>query len=556
MLRRPPVLDVWWSAPPGTPPSVPVRETGPALLAGLVVGLLVYVGLTHLLGVAWGDMLRHPVWFFTTIPLVTWKTMLTAVAGIAAAVSVFLLCWRPRSAERHLCGPRLVTGPQAVREARRLGHRAKPDDLLLHPALRLPEWTRHVLISGSVGSGKTQILMPLAHQLAKRKIPALVLDTKGDYTSNFPGALILSPWDCRSAYWDIAADIRTKEQASAFADALIPVTEGTGKHFDLACRQILTGVLIAMQKGMGTDWGWWSLSEVLKRGATGLCSLLEEHYLQACDLIRDPRSQTTSSTMASLASHCRVIHDLATAWGDGDVPGRKGKMERFSLAGWRHGPHRMVCLHVGLDQSLSRAYLAAFFATASGMLLRLPDSSTRRVFLLLDELTAIGKIDLEGLFERGRSKGVSVVAGFQDLAQVRAVYGRDFAEALSSMVGTQVICQIGPGETRERVAEWCGSERIAIPTITHSHHGGDKQHGVSAGVHEENRKLVLPAELTTELGVRHQGKNFTIRSLLLAGGDLLVLDWPGIKWRAKRRPHVTAKWCLVSREKEPPAPDS
>lgn len=514
-------------------------------MAGLVVGLLVYAGSTHLLGVTWHDMLLHPVWLFTTLPLVTWKTMATAVAGIALAGSVFWLCWQPRSAERHLGGSRIVGGRQAVKEARRLGRAAKPADLLLHPALRLPEWTRHVLISGSVGSGKTQILMPVAEQLAGRKIPALVLDTKGDYTSTFPQALILSPWDCRSAYWDIARDIRTKEQASAFADALIPVTEGTGKHFDLACRQILTGVLIAMQKGMATDWGWWSLSEVLKRGATGLCSLLEAYYPQACDLIRDPRNPTTGSTMASLASHCRVIHDLATAWGDGDVPGRRGKMERFSLADWRKGKHPMVCLHVGLDQSLSRAYLAAFFATAAGMLLRLPDSQTRQVFLLLDELTAIGKIDLAGLFERGRSKGVSVVTGFQDLAQVRAVYGKDFADALSSMVGTQVVCQIGPGETRERVAEWCGSERIAIPTITHSHHGGP-QAGVSAGVHEENRKLVLSAELTTELGVRRHGRGFAIRSLLLAGGDVLVLDWPGKKWRPSRRPFVAASWCRVA----------
>lgn len=543
MLRRPPVRDVWWSVPPGMPPSVPVRETAPALLVGLMAGLIIYLGLMHILGVIWHDMLWHPVWFFTIVPLVDWKTMATAVAATLTAVAGFLLCWRAKSAEHHLGGPRVLSGREARQEARRLDKQAPTNDLRIHPWLRLPEWTRHVLISGSVGSGKTQILMPIAEQIFQCRLPALLLDTKGDYTSHFPHALILSPWDCRSAYWDVARDIRTREQASAFADALIPVSDGTGRHFDLACRQILTGVLVGLQSDAGTAWGWRMLATVLAGGAAKLLPILEQHYPSACDLIRDPRNPTTGSTMASLASHCRVIHDLATAWGDGDVPGRGGTMERFSLATWRK--HPMVCLHTGLDQSLSRAWLAAFYATAAGMLLRLPDSSTRRVFILLDELTAIGKIDLAGLFERGRSKGVCVVAGFQDLAQVRALYGKDFADALSGMVGTQIVCQIGPGETREKVAEWCGSERIAIPTITHST-DKDGRPNRSHAVHEENRKLVLAAELTTELGKRkHLAGRFSIRSLLLTGGDVLVLDWPGRKWKARRRPFVAARWCRV-----------
>lgn len=542
MLRRPPIRDVWWSVPPGVPPSVPVREFAPAFLLGLLVGLVVYGVGMHVLGVRGHDMVWHPVWFFTVVPLVNGKTEATVVAAGISAVAVFLLCWRAKPAERHLGGPQVLSGRSARREAQRLDQQAPTNDVWIHPWLRLPEWTRHVLVSGSSGSGKSQILLPIADQLAKRNIPTLMLDVKGEYTRTFPHALILSPWDCRSAYWDVARDIRTREQASAFADALIPVSDGTGRHFDLACRQILTGVLVGLQNDAGTSWGWRMLATVLNGGAAKLLAILEQHYPSACDLIRDPRNPTTGSTLASLASHCRVIHDLATAWGDGDVPGRSGKMEKFSLATWRK--HPMVCLHTGLDQSLSRGWLAAFYATAAGMLLRLPDSQTRRVFILLDELTAIGKIDLAGLFERGRSKGVCVVAGFQDLAQVRALYGKDFADALSGMVGAQIICQVGPGETQKQVAEWCGSERIAIPTVTHSHHG-ESQPGVSSGVHEENRKLVMPAELYTELGKRRHFPSFKIRSMLLTGGDVLLLDWPGRKWKARRRPYVPAEWCRL-----------
>lgn len=545
MIRQPPVLDVLWEPPPGTPPSVPVRASGPALLAAAVASAVCYTVPLHLLGAPWLAMVEHPLWFLH-LPLVDWQATAPAVAAVFVGFGVFRLCWRAASSERHLGGPRLLTGKAALKEARRLDQQEKPGDLRIHPLLRLWDWPRHVLVSGSVGSGKTQILMPLADQLYRHRIPALVLDTKGDYTSIFPQALILSPWDERSAYWDIGTDLRTKEQASAFADALIPLSDGNGRHFDMACRQILTGVIVGLQQQAAGLWGWRMLAKILGGGQARLVEVLERFAPASADLIRDPKNQTTSTTLSALSAHCRVIDDLAIAWGDGDVSGRHGKpMEKFSLSGWRHSQHRTVCLHAGLDQSLSRAWLAAFYATASGMLLRLPDSHSRRVFLLLDELTAIGRIDLAGLFERGRSKGVCVVAGFQDLAQVRAVYGKDFADALSSMVGTQIVCQIGPGETRERVAEWCGSERIAIPTITHS---GVDEHGVkhqAVGVHEENRKLVLPAELTTELGVRNAGQRFWIRSLLLAGGDTMLLEWPGRKWAAQRSSHMPAAWCRV-----------
>lgn len=538
MLRQPPTVDVIWDATPGTPPSVPVRAFAPALLLSLIVIIAVYAVTLRLWGLPWLDMVEHPIWFIH-LPLANWRATVSAGASLLLGVMIFWLCWRPHSQERHLGGSKAFTGRQAVKEARRLDKLAGQGDFRIHPSLRLHDWPRHLLISGSVGSGKTQILLPLVDQLYRHRIPSLVLDTKGDYTSYFPHALILSPWDARSAYWDIAADLRTKEQASAFADALIPLSDGNGRHFDLACRQILTGVVIGFQQQARDLWGWKMLAKVLSGGQAGLLQVLTNFAPAAADLIRDPKNQTTATTLSALSAHCRVIDDLATAWGDGDP-----KMKKFSLQQWRHSKHPMVCLHAGLDQSLSRAWLAALYATAGGMLLRLSDSPSRRVFLMLDELTAVGKIDLAGLFERGRSKGVCGVAGFQDLAQVRAVYGKDFADALSSMVGTQIICQIGPGDTREKVAVWCGSERVAIPTITHS--GQDGKINRSHSVHEENRKLVLPAELTTELGVRkYSGGRFGIRSLLLAGGNALLLEWPGRKWKAKRAPFVAAEWCRV-----------
>ncbi|WP_024511865.1 type IV secretion system DNA-binding domain-containing protein [Bradyrhizobium sp. ARR65] len=46
----------------------------------------------------------------------------------------------------------------------------------------------------------------------------------------------------------------------------------------------------------------------------------------------------------------------------------------------------------------------------------------------------------------GRSKGVAVVIGAQDTAQIRAVYGQDQAKSWFGMTGTKIITRINASE--------------------------------------------------------------------------------------------------------------
>lgn len=98
--------------------------------------------------------------------------------------------------------------------------------LKLHPELHLPKshWSRHVLMQGSVGSGKTQILLPIIEQIIRADHKLFLYDTKGDFTSYFRKPIIVCPFDERSYYWDIAADCRYPLQAAMLAEILIPTS--------------------------------------------------------------------------------------------------------------------------------------------------------------------------------------------------------------------------------------------------------------------------------------------------------------------------------------------
>jgi hypothetical protein len=111
----------------------------------------------------------------------------------------------PRYAEQHLAGARLLCGADALRagrvESARLRGGVRGGFMKLHAALDLPlsQWRRHLWITGSVGSGKSQIIAPLIEQVVAANHKALILDLKGEYTAAFDSCVLLNPFDepCR-----------------------------------------------------------------------------------------------------------------------------------------------------------------------------------------------------------------------------------------------------------------------------------------------------------------------------------------------------------------------
>jgi hypothetical protein len=476
----------------------------------------------------------HP---WHTYPRVYGSFGLATLAALVAARAGL----RPRSNTWHLNGPRLLEGPEALRECRkrsltRAKQAADSGNLALHPELVLPKrhWSRSTFCYGSVGSGKTVILLPIIRQIIDRDEKLFLYDVKGEFTAKFRRPIIVSPFDARSYVWDVGQDVRTPTQAAAFAASLIPEDSGNGKFWILAAQQLLTGALRALQNENGSNWGWSELAKKVSQSAPDMIPMILAHYPKAAPLIANAESQSTASVLATLAGFTRVIDDLALAWP------KVGKRS-FSITAWCKDDYtgrKQVIVQSGPDAQLTKAYISAMINVAVPMIISpaLKDNESGRFLgFIFDELTSAGKINLPPLIDKGRSKGVVVVACVQDLAQVRQVYGDLEAEAMSGMVGTHIICQVQLGKTRDQLAQMLGKHRVAWRT-----------HEAGASVHEESRALVSPAELTDELGLR-QGRNcgphgWGIKALVQMGGDLLQLTFPGVVLPDVREGQVAARW--------------
>ncbi|MBN8726423.1 MAG: type IV secretion system DNA-binding domain-containing protein [Xanthomonadales bacterium] len=78
--------------------------------------------------------------------------------------------------------------------------------------------TRHIVVVGTTGSGKTALLTGLIDQALARGDRLVLHDPKGDYSAKYytpESVVLLGPWDERSAMWDAASDIATPALADA-----------------------------------------------------------------------------------------------------------------------------------------------------------------------------------------------------------------------------------------------------------------------------------------------------------------------------------------------------
>lgn len=563
---KPAVYDSF--GPPGKhiDPSIKVRRWDQGLAYFALFGALVFfpLALSTLGADTWRALALDPA-FFSTIDNREWLhdwlwLAISSTLALAAGGGMAWLGLIPRANQWVVSGPRLLEGKEAIKEARKRSGSVK-DRLAdtfgfwIHPDLFLTKkvLSRSTLIAGSVGSGKTQILLALLKQVFKHKRTKLFLyDVKGDFSAKFPQASIVSPFDKRSRVWWVARDVRTSTQAAAFADSLIPEDSGSGKFWTQAAQQILLGVVRSLQNEKPEQWTWTDLAQRVSMRAQEMAPILDKNYRKAYGLISNTEGQTAFNVIATLNGYTRVIDDLARAWPNYDVFDKKGNRRVFSITDWAmddyQGP-RHIIVQSGADRGLASAYIAAMINVAVPAIVspQLPDNEGGRFLgFVFDEMSSIGKIDYAPLIDKGRSKGVVVLAGYQDISQLRSIYGADQVKALQSMVGTQIICQVAMGETRDELSKMIGNNNVAR-----------MDYAPDARLNNDGKPVVYPSQLTDMLGFRKVKKikptdpGFAIRAIVQQGGDLLLLDFPGQPMPDKRPGQVAADWTTRAAGFEP-----
>ena len=467
--------------------------------------------------------------------------------GIAGFAAGLFFGFKPKCSDKHMAGMRFLEGEAASKEMIKISNqdfKRSEKGIFLHPDLQISidKETKHLMLVGAPGGGKTQTLHGLMRQIFKRKDKMIIYDMKADFTSAYGNrCLLVAPHDKRSAAWDIAKDCRTEGAARELASRFIP--DSKDPMWSEGARAILVSLIIKLQKEKEDEWNWSDLADLIAQACSNeklLISIVQRfNSVQAAVVSED--SKTTQSFLIVIAASAALINNLAQAW--------KHTKQKISFVEWLHDENpehkRIILQGDGRFASLTKAYISSIITLLSQEIQSpvFTDSTTRKIWFILDEAPTLGKVDILPMITVGRSKGVRVVAAFQDQSQIKEVFGDNVAKTWASSAGTMIIYRTNRGETANWLARSIVGERTVLRNqVSESFaNGGRTTQRSQVSV---NLPVIHPNFLETELGAKTDGVN----GLVLGFGDVAgVLTWPYIFMKPVSRKHVPAKWTQVKK---------
>ena len=396
------------------------------------------------------------------------QMQLGAVAGLLVGIGLCVL-WAHFAAEwgRSAGQDNARRGSSIVSEkalARKTRKRAGQEPVYL-AIVPIPQYleTRHVALIGSTGSGKTTALRQMLDDIEARGDTAIVYDTSGEFIAHYyrpeRGDIILNPFDARGAFWSLFNEIEHPADADHIAHQLIASTGRSDENTWIESARILVADILRKLHAEGrTDLT--TLIDVLNHGSREeLAEWLSD--TSSARLFEPGAERATSSVLFMLPRCAQVLQFLRGSPNQAKVFSFR---EHFSTLDEKRGFRPWIFVPRQEQYfAATRPLLACFLECAATAILGLNPHPSRRVWLMLDELADLPKVEnLSRLLPQGRKFGASVVLTFQAIGQMRDRYGQDGAEALLANANTKLFLQLADSATRQWASQAAGTVETEV----------------------------------------------------------------------------------------------
>ena len=381
-------------------------------------------------------------------------------------------------------------GGDVVERGARLGRPARGERGALRIAdVSIPRAieTQHVLLTGSTGTGKSLALQGLVDTLrARAGDRAVVVDPGGALLARYwrPGDTMLNPLDARSVAWSPLAEMQGAADADRLAKSLLPDTDGQdAQQWQLYAQTLAAAVLQRLRecRGRSTNADLVRLLTVAR--SDELAELVTG--LPAQTLFDAGAVKMLGSVRAIIGAYLAPYRFLPPGAG----------ADAWSLRRWIEGGSGWLWLPVRADlASTLRPLVAAWIGELVSAVLALAPDRDRRLWLLLDELAALGRVQsLSEALTQGRKFGLCACAGLQTVAQLRAAYGLPGAQTLLSCFSSQLILRAADPETADWGSRLLGDQQLSRRVKSEGSGAGGSHSAESEQISIE--RVVLPSEI-------------------------------------------------------------
>lgn len=419
------------------------------------------------------------------------------LAFFAAGFIVFsLVSYQVRRGGK-LADDEFLRGAKIVSEETLAGMVKKPSSFKIGKVpIPQDKLLRNILMTGAMGTGKSQALLYLLDEARKQGIKCVVYDKTGEFTEQYfrdGQDVLLNPFDTRCAQWSLFEDIKQDFDYSTLSAFFVPENKNSSDPvWDNAARILLEDVFRIVHSFPHAARNMTTVQKIILRTPLDeLAQLLRDHGAAASGTINEKNEHGSESVRLSLAASpaIKYFNYLPTP--------QQGAS--FSIREWiNKSDDRWLFLTSRADMhEVIKPFTSLWVELAlMSVMMRRPDHDKLRAMFFLDELASLSKMrGLEIAVTEARKYGICSVVGLQNMSQIDHLYGNDMAKVLAGNFQTKLILRVEDESTAKRYADQLGKEEVLETGEGNSFGAEASRDGVNISSKRTERHIVMPAEI-------------------------------------------------------------
>lgn len=339
--------------------------------------------------------------------------------------------------------------------------------------------SKHILLSGGTGSGKTNAFYHIISQL-KRKMTSddvmIIFDTKGDYYNRFfsPSDLVIGnskeyrdiseKWnvyrEILSDGWD-EHEIDNNIQEISWSIFREAIDRSKESFFPNAARDLFAGILLCLMESGRNDTAFKKrnfYNVVLKKSLDSanviqIKKMLDVHpnYSSVGSYIGDGKNGQALGVYAEMIASVRKILTGVFA--------EKGSFSVRDFVRSRGGRTLYIEYDMSLGDTLAPLYSLLIDLMLKEVLGR--SKQTGNVYMIFDEFRLLPYLQhIDDGVNFGRSLGLKIMAGIQSVNQIIEAYGESRGKSILSGFSTVLAFRANDADTRKYITELFGENIV------------------------------------------------------------------------------------------------
>ncbi|WP_341761834.1 type IV secretion system DNA-binding domain-containing protein [Candidatus Tisiphia endosymbiont of Thecophora atra] len=447
--------------------------------------------------------------YYQLVNFIKAKLLLCLGLMFAIFVSIFLL-WtkfgKSVSLEKQISGSTI----KSAKEITNYLNKANKASKFIVGSMRLVKdsETRHIIATGTTGSGKTNLFNNLIPQIRNFQQPALVVDQTGEMIERYynpdRGDIIFNPLDARSHSWDFWTDTSSNnsndhEQAEyidpkldKFAKVLFKFNKKTSSGFDPFWNNSSAAIFCACVQSLIKE-GNKSITELQKMLQLSSRQSLEKKLANtvAARYLTASNKTTASSILSVLATSTAPLNLLFDSE-------KKFSLTKYFTEVAQGNPAWLFLSNRPDMRNVTMPLTSCLFELAISCLIGIGINEKRRMWFIIDELASLGNLpSFPTLISESRKYGGCVLCATQSINQIFDNFGMLQGNSIFGQFATKFLFRSDEPATTKIITEIFGQLEYATSQKNTSYGAHEFRDGISYSENTKHKALITTDDLAT-----------------------------------------------------------